>query len=326
MIMLAAQLCLRTVSGFRAFSDQAYLTPCVKDSFTASSSSFRLSFRFGWKATPFRGGPRLVLISCKSSYPGSFFGARSGNGDDYEYLEASILLPESISHYRMQKHGLGEQFKRPPYRKLSFSIVQAKEPRVSAIEEDFLRRFQSPTIFLKISCDGDFLLPISVGEFAIQKLIDNLEENANGECPDQFELVHDVSERLGCDVKEVRITERVVNTYFARIYFGKSEGNEILSVDARPSDAMIVANRCKAPIYVSKQIVFTDAIRLVHGVSRVRDRKPTYDVSLDSAIDGPDSVAEELSLLMNMNLAAKEERYKDAAMLRDKLMKLRYNT
>ncbi|KAF5735905.1 putative Wound-responsive family protein [Tripterygium wilfordii] len=323
--MLAAQLCLRTVSGFRAFSDQAYLTPCVKDSFTASSSSFRLSFRFGWKATPFRGGPRLVLISCKSSYPGSFFGARSGNGDDYEYLEASILLPGSFGLDNLQLR-IGKSVTcellsmdgRWPHR--------PKEPRVSAIEEDFLRRFQSPTIFLKISCDGDFLLPISVGEFAIQKLIDNLEENANGECPDQFELVHDVSERLGCDVKEVRITERVVNTYFARIYFGKSEGNEILSVDARPSDAMIVANRCKAPIYVSKQIVFTDAIRLVHGVSRVRDRKPTYDVSLDSAIDGPDSVAEELSLLMNMNLAAKEERYKDAAMLRDKLMKLRYNT
>ncbi|XP_038721478.1 bifunctional nuclease 2-like isoform X2 [Tripterygium wilfordii] len=322
--MLEAQLCLRTGSGFGAFSDQAYSTRCVKYSFTGSSS-FRLSFRFGFKTTPLRGGPRSALISCNSSYRGGFFGARSGNGDDHDYLEASILVPETISHYRMRKQGFGEQFKRPPYGKLSLSIVQAKEPRVRTIEEDFLRRFQSPTIFLKISCDGDFLLPISVGEFAIQKLIDTLQENANGECPDQFELIRDVSERLGCNVKVVRIVERVLNTYFARIYFGKG-GNEILSVDARPSDAMIIANRCRAPIYVSKEIVFTDAIRLGYGISRVHDRKPTYDVSLDSAIDGPDPLAEELGLLMNMNLAAKEERYKDAAMLRDKLMKLRYNT
>ncbi|XP_038721479.1 bifunctional nuclease 2-like isoform X3 [Tripterygium wilfordii] len=299
--MLEAQLCLRTGSGFGAFSDQAYSTRCVKYSFTGSSS-FRLSFRFGFKTTPLRGGPRSALISCNSSYRGGFFGARSGNGDDHDYLEASILVPETISHYRMRKQGFGEQFKRPPYGKLSLSIVQAKEPRVRTIEEDFLRRFQSPTIFLKISCDGDFLLPISVGEFAIQKLIDTLQENANGECPDQFELIRDVSERLGCNVKVVRIVERVLNTYFARIYFGK------------------------APIYVSKEIVFTDAIRLGYGISRVHDRKPTYDVSLDSAIDGPDPLAEELGLLMNMNLAAKEERYKDAAMLRDKLMKLRYNT
>ena len=27
----------------------------------------------------------------------------------------------------------------------------------------FFRRFRSPTVFLKISCNGDFLLPIVVG-------------------------------------------------------------------------------------------------------------------------------------------------------------------
>lgn len=43
--------------------------------------------------------------------------------------------------------------------------VRTKEPRgdVTSIGPEFLRRFQSPTIFLKISCDGDFLLPIIVG-------------------------------------------------------------------------------------------------------------------------------------------------------------------
>lgn len=43
--------------------------------------------------------------------------------------------------------------------------VQKKDPRgdVTSIGPEFLRRFQSPSIFLKISCDGDFLLPIIVG-------------------------------------------------------------------------------------------------------------------------------------------------------------------
>lgn len=78
----------------------------------------------------------------------------------------------------------------------------------------------------------------------------------------------------------------------------------------------------QAPIYVNKQIVLADAIRISYGTGRVRDTKPIYDVLLDSPMDGPDSLVEELNLLQNMKLAAKEERYNDAAMWRDKLVQL----
>lgn len=37
----------------------------------------------------------------------------------------------------------------------------------------------------------------------------------------------------------------------------------------------------QAPIYVSKQIVFTDAIRIGYGMGRVRNKKAIYDVLLD---------------------------------------------
>ena len=107
----------------------------------------------------------------------------------------------------------------------------------------------------------------------------------------------------------------------------------------------------QAPIYVSKEIVFTDAIRLGYGMGRVHNKKAIYDVLLDrycivivlhaaslpqlirvqfsfftfmlyhlsrtsfvcySAIDGPDSVAQELSMMHNMHLAIKQERFNDA--------------
>ncbi|GKV45139.1 hypothetical protein SLEP1_g52253 [Rubroshorea leprosula] len=58
-------------------------------------------------------------------------------------------------------------------------------------------------------------------------------------------------------------------------------------------------------------------------IDRVHDRKPTYDVFLDSAADGPGLLSGELELVRNIDLAVKEERYDDAAMWRDKLMKLR---
>lgn len=37
----------------------------------------------------------------------------------------------------------------------------------------------------------------------------------------------------------------------------------------------------QAPIYVNKQIVMTDAIKISFATGRVRDSKSTYDVSLD---------------------------------------------
>ncbi|XP_062144085.1 bifunctional nuclease 2 [Alnus glutinosa] len=318
--MLGARLCVRTVSGFGTLSDRTNASP---------SSSNPGSIRFGFGAKRCRKPHPILVVSCKSSRGTAGFGRGSGNADDdsaHEFLEASLLLSETFLHYRMWRQGFLKERKWQswPGQLTPFS-VQGQKPRVGVdlIGEDLFHNFQSPTIFLKISCDGDFLLPIIVGDYAIQKLIEPQLEDKNGDSPDQFQFVINLVEKLDYEVNMVRITERVINTYFARLYFSKPGKNDILSVDARPSDAINVANRCKAPIYVSRQIVLTDAIRIGYGRGVMRNTKSTYDVSLDSAADGPNTLSEELDLVKNMNLAVKEERYKDAAMWRDKLVKLR---
>ncbi|XP_050241639.1 bifunctional nuclease 2 isoform X1 [Quercus robur] len=339
--MLGARVCVRTVAGFGStttFSDQTRSSSSSScSSWAPKPNALCLSspFRFGNKRRRNNNSSQIqiqsksqsMLIVSRNSSRGRF-GGRSGNAhdrNDHDFLEASILLSETALHYRMRRQGYREERKWPsPGQSTPFS-VQLKKPRVNVdlIGESFLRRFQNPTIFLKISCDGDFLLPIIVGEFAVEKLIDPQWEDKNGDSPDQFNFIRDLVEKLGYQVTMVRITERVVNTYFARLYFSKPGKNDILSVDARPSDAINVANRCKAPIFVSRQIVLEDAIKIGYGMGRTRDTKSTYDVSLDSAADGPDILSEELYLVKNMNFAIREERYKDAAMWRDKLVKLR---
>ncbi|KAF3440362.1 hypothetical protein FNV43_RR18646 [Rhamnella rubrinervis] len=314
--MLGAQLCLRTVSGVRTVTDQTNACRSVPCSSPASSCSLNFTVRFGFRAKRFS-GPKSMFICCKSFSYGNSFGARSNNDDDrgHDYLEASLLLSETISHYSLRRRGFQEDLK--------WKSSGKSFPYSNAVGQGFLQRFQSPTIFLKISCDGDFLLPIVVGEFAIEKLVDTQRGAEDGDPPDQFQFLRNLVDKLGYQVNMVKITERVVNTYFARLIFSKAGGDDILSVDARPSDAINVANRCKAPIYVNKQIVMTDAIKISFAMGRVRGSKSTYDVSLDSAADGPDLLAQELDLVKNINLAVKEERYKDAAMWRDKLQKLR---
>lgn len=182
--------------------------------------------------------------------------------------------------------------------------------------------------------DGDYVEAhvVDTGEFAIGKLIDALHEDEKGGRPNPFQLMRDLVGTLGYEVRMIRITERVVNTYYARIYIGKPEEKAMLSVDARPSDAINLARRCKVPIYVNKAIVTTDAIKLVYGKSQIKgnrrgnSRKSSYDLSLDSAAEGPDLIAEELNLVRNMLIAVVEERYKDAALWRDELNKLRMNS
>ncbi|KAM4118534.1 hypothetical protein ACB094_02G210400 [Castanea mollissima] len=314
--MLGARVGVRTLTGLGSatFSDQSRSSSSSScSSWAPKPNALRLSspFRFGSKRCRNNNSNNnsfqiqtqsMLIVSCKSS--SGRFGGRSGNAhdrNDHDFLEASLLLSETVLHHRMRRQGYQEERKWPsPGQSTPFS-VQLKKPRVNVdvIGENFLRRFQNPTIFLKISCDGDFLLPIIVGEFAVEKLIDPQWEDKNGVFPDQFNFVRDLVEKLGYQVTMVRITERVTNTYFARLYFSK------------------------APIFVSRQIVLEDAIKIGYGMGRTRDTKCTYDVSLDSAADGPDILLEELDLVKNMNLAIKEERYKDAAMWRDKLVKLR---
>ena len=79
------------------------------------------------------------------------------------------LSAETVSHYRMRRRGFQEDTRG----KLFPFSVQKKDSQtqslsradVNFVGQAFLQRFQYPTIFLKISCDGDFLLPIVVGKF-----------------------------------------------------------------------------------------------------------------------------------------------------------------
>ncbi|OVA08869.1 Bifunctional nuclease domain [Macleaya cordata] len=305
--MFGVHLRVRAFPIFGISTDQTNADRSLFNSLTCSSSS-SFSLQLGSRERKSH-GIKSILISCKAS-PGNSR-RRSGHGDDErhdEYIEASILISETIRHYQLHKHGFVEETKLSPF------YAQAKDSRtnVSSIGHGFLRRFQSPTIFRKIACEGDLLLPIIVGESAIEKLLGASKEDENGDRPSLFQFVKHLVQKLGYEVEMAWITERVANTYYARIFFRKPGEKAILSVDARPSDAINVAKRFKVPVYVNKQIVSTDAIRIVYGARRGSNSKTAYDVYLDSATEGPDLLSEELDMVRNLNIAVKEERYKDA--------------
>ena len=71
--------------------------------------------------------------------------------------------------------------------------------------------------------------------------------------PMTHDLLKNVIEGLKANVDQVVITDLRDNTFFASIHL-KRDGEEY-TVDARPSDAMALALRASAPIYVSKEVL-----------------------------------------------------------------------
>ena len=114
---------------------------------------------------------------------------------------------------------------------------------------------------------------------------------------------------LDCGVPYVAITELIENTFFAKIFIVRN-GEETYQIDARPSDAIALALRFNAPIYVSK-FVMQNAVPL-----------PTDNEEAEDATEASENIEPGRALKRELDLAITEERYEDAARLRDELKKI----
>jgi len=71
--------------------------------------------------------------------------------------------------------------------------------------------------------------------------------------PMTHDLLRNVLAELGITVDRIVVTELKDNTFFARIFL--SRGEEAWSVDSRPSDAIALALRAGAEIYVEEEVL-----------------------------------------------------------------------
>ena len=108
-----------------------------------------------------------------------------------------------------------------------------------------------PIIILK-NTDGKTVLPIWVGVFEANAIAMELEEVISPR-PMTHDLLKNVIEGLQAQVEQVVITDLKENTFFATIHLLR--GGEQFTIDARPSDAMALALRAAAPIFVERQVL-----------------------------------------------------------------------
>ena len=100
--------------------------------------------------------------------------------------------------------------------------------------------------------DGQKVLPIWVGVFEANAIALQI-ENVTPQRPMTHDLLNNVIRDLKADIQKIVVSDLKENTFFALIYL--SVGGEVMAVDARPSDAIALALRAKAPIFVEERVI-----------------------------------------------------------------------
>lgn len=86
-------------------------------------------------------------------------------------------------------------------------------------------------------------------------------QNEKAPRPLTADLLKTVIDELGASVADISITDLTDDVYYARIGLVNAQ-NERLDLDSRPSDAIGLAVRCSAPIFVDDSILDRAAITL----------------------------------------------------------------
>jgi bifunctional DNase/RNase len=70
-------------------------------------------------------------------------------------------------------------------------------------------------------------------------------------------MTHDLLKNVIADlrgsIEKIVVSDLKDNTFFALIYL--SVGGEVMAIDARPSDAIALALRARAPIFVEEKVI-----------------------------------------------------------------------
>lgn len=109
----------------------------------------------------------------------------------------------------------------------------------------------TPIIILK-SEDDEQAVPIWIGLLEATSIASAL-QNIKYDRPMTHDLLKNFADTLQISIVKVEVCDLKDNTFYARIYFVSKD--QSFDIDARPSDAIALALRFKAPIYVEDSVM-----------------------------------------------------------------------
>jgi bifunctional DNase/RNase len=164
--------------------------------------------------------------------------------------------------------------------------------------------------------EGNRRLPIIIGAFEAQAIALELEK-IQPPRPMTHDLLRDTFEAVDVEVTEVVIDELREGTFFAKIRY-RHDGEE-QQLDSRPSDAVALAVRVDAPIFVAPMVL--DEAGIV--AEDESDISSLAEQAEETSVEEEEMGGTELEKKQKkLEKAVEEENYERAAELRDEIQRL----
>ncbi len=162
---------------------------------------------------------------------------------------------------------------------------------------------------------GKRRLPIIIGQFEAQAIALEL-EGISPPRPLTHDLLKTLVDNLGATVTEILIDDLRDNTFYSKIAIDVSSLENI--IDARPSDAIALAVRTSAPIFISETVM-----ELASFIPSDDEKQDAFSNSIDEEFGkATEDETKSASLQDQLREAIQNEDYERAANLRDEIDKL----
>ena len=101
-------------------------------------------------------------------------------------------------------------------------------------------------------------LPIWIGSAEASAIIRKI-ENLTVSRPMTHDLIVNLIEKTGYELEKIEINDVEKETYYATLFLKDNDGN-VLQIDSRPSDAIAIAIRIDAPIFVTANVISNGSV------------------------------------------------------------------
>lgn len=139
--------------------------------------------------------------------------------------------------------------------------------------------------------EGDRFLPIWVGPYEAEAITIALQEIEVAR-PQTHDLLRNILAHLNARLQRVEVVSVKDDVFYASLMLELDQS--VISIDARPSDAIALAIRSHVPIFVSRQVLDTAGTRPESGISDDEDEDYTDDHRLTDDTTAP--AADNLSI------------------------------
>lgn len=162
---------------------------------------------------------------------------------EYEEIEAQLqrLLGDDPSSSELEERTVPR-----------FDRGRELEVRVTGVYER-IEHGQPRALLVQVRDNYGRTVPIVIGPFEAHAIVSALNDDTPPR-PMTHDLVRNILTRLGVSIDRVVIDDLWQGTFYAKIYLLHGDDEEI-EIDARPSDAIALALRFRAPIYMAESVL-----------------------------------------------------------------------